>query len=346
LAVTRADVADWPSNGLEAVRGCPVCGGHERSVLYEDLTDRVFFTAPGRWTLHRCRDCGSAFLDPRPDRTTIGLAYETYYTHQETSPAPRPVAAGFRDRIRNGYLKARYGYDIGPANRLGSAIARLLPKRRWYADHAVRHLERKPGRRRLLDIGSGNGDFLRGMQQQGWEVQGLEPDTAAADAARQGGVPVISAPLQEASLETGSFDAVTLNHVIEHFHDPADALRICRQVLAPCGTLWLATPNLEAWGHARYGRDWLGLDPPRHLVVFTREALVRAVEQAGFAVRALPVPYMTYPSFPISAAVAAGRDPAHASVDLRMRARIVATDFLVRFRPQRAEEIVLIAEAV
>jgi SAM-dependent methyltransferase len=346
LAVTRADVADWPSDGLEAVRGCPVCGSENRSVLYEGLTDRVFFTAPGRWTLHRCRDCGSAFLDPRPDHATIGLAYETYYTHQQSSPASPPVAAGFREGIRNGYLKARYGYDFGPANRLGSAIATLLPKRRWYADHMVRHLERKLGRRRLLDIGSGNGAFLLGMQHQGWDVQGLEPDAAAADAARKGGVPVISVPLEEASFEPGSFDAVTLAHVVEHFHDPPEALRLCRHVLAPGGTLWLATPNLDSWGHARYSRDWLGLDPPRHLVVFSREALVRAVEQAGFAVRALPTPYMTSPSYPVSAAIAAGRDPAEAPVDLGMRARIIATDFLVRFRPQRAEEIVLIAEAV
>ena len=35
----------------------------------------------------------------------------------------------------------------------------------------------------------------------------------------------------------------------------------------------IATPNLEALGHRAFGRDWVGLDPPRHLVLFTTASL-------------------------------------------------------------------------
>jgi hypothetical protein len=45
-----------------------------RELIYDGLTDRVYGTAPGRWTLYRCLGRGSAFLDPRPNRETIGLA--------------------------------------------------------------------------------------------------------------------------------------------------------------------------------------------------------------------------------------------------------------------------------
>jgi SAM-dependent methyltransferase len=346
LARARADVPEWPSDGLEAVPSCPVCAGEHRQVLYEGLTDRIFFTAPGRWTLHRCADCGSVFLDPRPDRATIGLAYANYYTHAEGPAARPPRAERVRDAIRNGYLNARYGYELAPASRLGPVIAALLPKRRWYADHLVRHLEREPGRNRLLDVGCGDGAFLAGMQDAGWQVQGLEPDAAAAERARRSGVPVVDAPLEQAPFAPASFDAVTLQHVVEHFHDPLEALRICRRLLRPGGTLWLATPNLDARGHAAFGRDWLGLDPPRHLVLFTRSSLAGAVERAGFAVRAFPTAYMASPSFPVSAAIAAGRDPSEPAPDLRMRGRVLAADVLVRHVPKRAEEIVLIAEAV
>ena len=344
MAVTRADVSEWPEDNLESVDRCPVCESGRRSVLYENLTDRIFFTAPGRWTLHRCLDCRSAFLDPRPDRATIGLAYETYYTHEDESPPKRPAAANIRDAIRNGYLNARYGYDLMPSSRLGPVVARLLPKRRWYADHMVRHLERKPGGR-LLDVGSGNAAFLGGMQEAGWEVQGLEPDPAAAERSRRGGVPVVASTLEESAFEPGSFHAVTLHHVLEHFHDPVEALRICRHLLEPGGTLWLATPNLDARGHAIFGRHWLGLDPPRHLVLFTRDSLVSAVEGAGFVIRSLPTAYMAHPSFPVSAAVAAGVPAEEAVPDLRLRGRMIAADLLVRFTPRRAEELVLIAEA-
>ena len=342
----RADVSEWPSDGLERVPQCPVCGSEDRELLYEGLTDRIWFTAAGSWTLHRCQACLSAFLDPRPDRETIGLAYETYYTHED-APPPAPLRAeGFRTSIRDGYLNARYGYQLAPSSRLGPLVATLLPKRRWYADHLVRHLRLEPGRNRLLDVGCGDGSFLAGMRDAGWEVQGLEPDTAAAERVRRNGIPVVDTPLEESSFAPGSFDAVTLNHVLEHFHDPMEALRICRGVLRPGGTVWLATPNLDATGHATFGPAWIGLDPPRHLVLFTRESLVGAVERAGFAVRSLPTAYMATPSFALSAAVAAGHDPLRSPATRRTMARRFAADFLVRFKPERAEEIELIAEAV
>ena len=63
---------------------------------------------------------------------------------------------------------------------------------------------------------------------------------------------------------------MTLNHVVEHLHDPAGVLRRIAAILRPGGTLWIATPNLHALGHRRYGPDWLALDPPRHLVLFHR----------------------------------------------------------------------------
>jgi SAM-dependent methyltransferase len=346
LAHPRADLSDWPVDGLEAVRQCPVCGGARREILYEGLTDRIFFSAPGRWTLHSCLDCGSAFLDPRPDRATIGLAYETYYTHTDQPPAPPIRAQGFRDAVRNGYLNRRYGYDLAPASQLGPPIAALLQKRRWFADHMVRHLEKGPGRNKVLDVGCGDAVFLAGMKKAGWDVQGLEPDASAAERARRNEIPVVTATLEEASFEPGSFDAITLNHVLEHFHDPLEALRICRRALRPGGSIWLATPNLDALGHATFGSSWLGLDPPRHLVLFTRSSLADAVKGRGFAPRAFPTAYTAHLAFPVSAAVAAGRDPLDSPSDLRMRGRVAAAHLLVRFRPRRAEEIVLIAEAV
>ncbi len=45
----------WPADELEAVDCCPLCGCAERITLHRDLTDRIFFCAPGRWHLYRCR---------------------------------------------------------------------------------------------------------------------------------------------------------------------------------------------------------------------------------------------------------------------------------------------------
>ena len=102
----------WPAHGLEYVNCCPVCCSTERKLLYEGLTDRVFFCAPGEWTLYRCQQCGSAYLDPRPTLDTIGLAYSKYFTHNCDDRGNIQNLSWFR-RIRrilaNGYLNYRFG---------------------------------------------------------------------------------------------------------------------------------------------------------------------------------------------------------------------------------------------
>jgi SAM-dependent methyltransferase len=238
-----------------------------------------------------------------------------------------------------------YGYDLAPASRLGPVAARLLPKRRWHADRLVRNLPARRGGR-LLDIGCGGGEFLVHMRSAGWEVEGVEPDAAAARRARSAGVRVHES-LEEADFPGGSFDAITLSHVIEHFHDPLGALRICRRIIRSSGLLWIATPNVDAAGRTAFGRDWIGLDPPRHLVLFTRSSLAGAVENAGFRlVRFLP-DYSAERVFPCSATVAAGEDARDPRIVQRHRSslRILAADVTARLTPARAEELVLLARA-
>jgi SAM-dependent methyltransferase len=336
---------DWPAAALEPVPACPVCGSERRELRYDGLADRIWFCAGGGWALHRCLDCTAGFLDPRPDRETIGRAYASYYTHERAHADAQ--TAGVRAAVRNGYLNARYGYEFSPASRLGPLLAWLFPKTRSYADRSVRNLRRPSGGGRLLDIGCGEGSFLAEMREAGWDGQGIEPDASAAALARENGIPVIVEPLDQAELPAESFDAVTMNHVIEHFHDPMEALRISYSLLQPGGTLWIVTPNLASRGHRLFGRNWVGLDPPRHLVLFTRTALERAVTSTGFEVDRYGSDYSAQSFFPCSATIAAGEDPREEETVARHRDRRLALigDLVARIDRGRAENIVLIARA-
>jgi hypothetical protein len=53
-----------------------------RTLLYAALADDSFRAVPGMWPLWRCAGCDCAYLDPRPDRASIGEAYRRYYTHE------------------------------------------------------------------------------------------------------------------------------------------------------------------------------------------------------------------------------------------------------------------------
>ena len=86
---------------------------------------------------------------------------------------------------------------------------------------------------------------------------------------------------------TGSGKTFTMAHVIEHVHDPAALLRESYRVLKPGGVMVVLTPNIESWGHARFGKNWFNLDPPRHLVLFSRKTLGKVAEREGFRISRL-----------------------------------------------------------
>jgi SAM-dependent methyltransferase len=133
---------------------------------------------------------------------------------------------------------------------------------------------------RLLDVGSGTGSLVLRARELGWMAEGVEPDGAAVRAAQARGAPTTHGTVD--SLQLGAYDVITLNHVIEHVHEPTDVLRTCRRVLRPGGSLWLATPNVGSLGHRLLGTAWYGLDTPRHLTIFSEEGLGAALRAAGF----------------------------------------------------------------
>ena len=214
-------------------------------------------------------------------------------------------------------------------------------------DREIRHLPAKTGGT-LLDVGCGSGAFLAQMAALGWRTQGIDPDPAAVASAREAGLHVRQATL--ADLDTGqhagSFDAITLSHVIEHLHDPGGDLRRIERLLRSGGLLWIATPNLEALGLRRFGAAWLGLDPPRHLVLFTRASLEQLVRHAGL--EPLPPPAASphaLQMFSQSTAIAQGRlpDEGPSNGTGRLRALAAVANLASLRDPRHAEELVVLA---
>jgi 2-polyprenyl-3-methyl-5-hydroxy-6-metoxy-1,4-benzoquinol methylase len=275
---------NWPADGLEHLRCCPICSSASREILYEGIEDTTFYCAPGKWNLHKCKGCGVAYLDPRPTPESIYLAYRDYYTHSEQRTASRLSPSYWRAAALNGYRNSSWGTTLKPASRvLGRLIAHVFAGSRALVDRdEMRDLPKPSMGRRLLDVGSGSGRFLEMAHSAGWNTSGIDFDPKAVEAARQKGLNVLHGGIQLLSGESSKYDAITLSHVIEHVHDPRSLLRDCQRLLKPNGYFWIETPNIASHGHRLFGRHWRGLEPPRHLLLFNWSLLVKLLEEAGF----------------------------------------------------------------
>jgi SAM-dependent methyltransferase len=139
-----------------------------------------------------------------------------------------------------------------------------------------------PGR--LLELGCGSGARLLLLRNLGWDVQGQDVDPKAVEAARaHAGCTVHLGSLEALELPKGSYDAIVMNHVLEHVVDPEGLLQRCSDLLVPGGRLVSIVPNLGSHAATEFGPHWWGLDPPRHLFHFSTSNLLPLAERAGLA---------------------------------------------------------------
>jgi len=135
---------------------------------------------------------------------------------------------------------------------------------------------------RLLDVGAGNGWFVRLMTDLGWEAWGVEPDpTAAHDAEERAKVPVISAAFDASLFPPSSWDVITFRHVFEHLPDPVSTVKAAETLLKPGGRLVILCPNTASIGARQFQDEWRGWEVPRHVFMYNPSNLVRLVTTTG-----------------------------------------------------------------
>jgi SAM-dependent methyltransferase len=146
-----------------------------------------------------------------------------------------------------------------------------------------------PGRRRLLDIGSGTGDFLKTAKARGWRVLGIEPSRQASAAARKAGVEVAEGFFdEETAAGLGRFDAVHLNHVLECVPDPVNIAVLARDLLEPGGVMGVAVANdfspFQIAGRLSCNAPEWWIAPPHRLNYFDFESGADLLERLGLKI--------------------------------------------------------------
>ncbi|MEM8531901.1 MAG: class I SAM-dependent methyltransferase [Chloroflexota bacterium] len=244
--------SDAPSVPME-ITVCPMCKSDDSTLLFEGSD--LLHPREERFRLVTCQSCGHIYQNPRPSVDDIGQYYPDDYIPFQHAIEDEPH---WWKRID-----------------------------RWYGLHrrciAVHQAAGQVGR--ILDIGCATGIFLDGVRRKGWQTQGVELVPSAADYARQRfGLDVFCGTLEQAHFANHSFDAVTLWDVLEHLHEPREALEEIVRILRPGGLLVLSLPNPDSLEARLIGNEWLGWDLPRHLNLFRPLLLREHLSRIGFEV--------------------------------------------------------------
>jgi 2-polyprenyl-3-methyl-5-hydroxy-6-metoxy-1,4-benzoquinol methylase len=246
---------------------CPVCN----SIDIINLFSVRDYTVTGEsFIIAECKSCTFRFTQDVPGVVSISPYYksEEYISHTNTS----------KGLINNLYQTVR---------------KRTLKQKRKLIEKITGSIKGN-----LLDVGSGIGAFANEMIRAGWQVTGLEPDSAARTVGKDLYNIDLADIKQFYQLQDGAFEAITLWHVLEHVHDLQGYVSKLKSLLKEKGKLFIAVPNYTSKDAAFYQEHWAAYDVPRHLYHFSPHSMQVLMKKHGLKIEAYKP--MWYDSFYVS----------------------------------------------
>lgn len=248
------------------IQKCALCDNDNSTLLYKanfslkNLNRQIFSARRIPDKIHyrivKCNTCSLVYSNPILDAKEIVKLYQrSNYTYQDYED----------DLIKT------YGFYL-------NKFRYLLP--------------RHP---KMLEIGCGNGFFLRFAKAQGLKVWGVEPGVQTVRKAHQDIRKKIIIDVFKANqFKPATFDVICLFQVLDHIANPNDFLATCRNILKKNGLVICINHDVSSFSARILGESSPIFDI-EHTYLYSKKTLAAIFKKNGYQVKEVFSVKNTYP---------------------------------------------------
>ena len=265
-----------PPARTETLTKCPLCTS-SRLKNFAVSYDRWILIDQRQFVYSTCRDCGLVFQSLRPVEQDIVKFYPSDYGPYKPQRSNSEKQVGL------------FSQTINTAQRLLAPCGDVLSKgiRKLFPTNVTQayknNYERNSHEGTLLDFGCGSDKFLNQARKNGWNTTGVDfSETAVNQAKRSGHEAYLVSENMWDQLREESFDYVRLSHVLEHLYDPKDVLTRLWKTMKPGARMHIAIPNSASFTARVFRKFWMGLDCPRHIMLYSPTRITQLLSGIGF----------------------------------------------------------------
>jgi 2-polyprenyl-3-methyl-5-hydroxy-6-metoxy-1,4-benzoquinol methylase len=221
---------------------------------------------------YQCTTCNFWMLLPQIDKSQLQKIYAQEEYYEELS-----------QEIKNPILKVLFNLKIYPG----------------YDDFVNKYAT---GKKTILDIGCGNGDFVQKIREKGFETYGIDPYPVAVKQTQKkiGVENVYQGYTSEIQKINKQFDCITMWHVLEHVDNPIDDLQTINSQLNSNGLYIFEVPNANSFSFTLFKDYYCWNMVPEHINYFTKKSLNKALQKTGFNVVHMDTPPRALLNFALS----------------------------------------------
>ena len=245
---------------------CPICGEGMSGKIY--YPREMMFGSRKQYRYILCSQCGTLWCaDPVDPKEAYPEGYYSFALDRETG--------GLKKSLHKILAKTRVLKPVSVLInrlRLMRAEPHLLPLFRQ---------ARVTRRSRILDVGCGAGALLIRLHDAGFaSLAGIDPNISS-DIDYPCGIKIRKQRIFDIS---ENYDAIILNHVLEHVSNPIESLRHLRAHIDADGYIMASVPLIDCYAFRKYMADFASIDAPRHIFVPSLSAMYKLAADSGLRV--------------------------------------------------------------